>query len=213
MATPDPDIPIAQLVLQMPAKQGLAIIITNDYSICDDTLSTLKGPKIDGETICKVFNGFNIATYRKHNVLHGEIELVLKQVANLNRLPIKSYESISFFFSGHGGTEGVYFQDGSMMAVQDIVRPLFPVNACEIGNVPKLFFIDACRGNKTLPSVIVPSGRVPSAGKMVAIPDEANTLVAYATMTRFMAHEYNGGIWTQALMRKLQTRIILSKVF
>ena len=203
MATPDQDILIAQLVLQMPAKRGLAIIITNDYSDCL-TLSTLNGPKKDGETIRGVFDGFNIATYWKHNVRKGELELVVQQVAKLNRLP-KSYESISFFFCGHGGTEGLCLQDGSTMAVGDIVSPLIPLNAREIGNIPKMFFIDACRGNETQPYVIVPRGSGPTARGTDKIPHAANLLVAFAAMTHFQAHEDNGGIWTQALMQQLQT--------
>ena len=83
MATPDPDIPIAQLVRNMQAKRGLAIIFTNDYSDCP--LSTLNGPKIDGETIRGVFDGFNIATYWKHNVGQGGIELVVQRATRASR--------------------------------------------------------------------------------------------------------------------------------
>ena len=220
--TPGPQ-SVTDLVRQMPTKRGLAIIITNDYSSSAPNvvkLRRLQGPQKDGARMQTVFNQLNIATYWKHNVRHGELSQVLYDVARHGRWP-KSYGSISFLFSGHGlPTGNVYLQDGSQMHVQEIVDFLLPKKAPNIGTIPKLFFIDVCRGSNNIQPVVVPRGSGQHAQAeilrrgatdetvldTVLIPPEGNTLVAYSTTSSFKAHEEpSGGIWMQALASKLIT--------
>ena len=216
MATPSQQ-SVVELVQQMPTKRGLAIIITNDYSA--DTavkLSRLRGPQRDGARMQTVFNQLNIATYWKHNVGLGKLMQVFYDVAHLGRWP-RSYESISFVFSGNGLSTGqIYLQDGSLMHVQEMINFLLPKQAPNIGTIPKLFFIDACCGPNDIQAVVVPRRtgqhaqsdilRHDTTDETVFIPPTGNTLVAYSTTSNFKAHETpSGGIWMQALASKLLT--------
>jgi len=213
---------LADFVHQNPAKRGLAIIVTNDYSsLPDETLKTLSGPRKDGERMKRVFNELGIATLWKRNVRYGELVSTLREVASLPMCPA-SYKSISFVFSGHGhGTGEVYMQDGSVMEVQEIVNFLLPRQARNIGNIPKLFFIDACRGTETMEPVMCPRGeggspnvpvrevlrRGATEKKTILIPPDGNTLVAYSTTSSHLAHETeaDGGVWMKALAEKLRS--------
>ena len=150
---------VADVVRKNPAKRGLAIIVTNDYSsLPDETLKTLNGPHRDGERMRRVFTELEIATLWKKNIRYTELVRTLREVARLPMCPA-SYKSISFVFSGHGEKTGeVYMQDGNRMGVQEIVNFLLPQQAPNIGNIPKIFFIDACRGNEKMQPVVCPRG-------------------------------------------------------
>ena len=208
---------VAELVQQMPGKRGLAIIITNDYSAPNVVqLGRLQGPLKDGARMQEVFNKLNIATYWKHNIRLDELMQLFHEVACLGRCP-RSYESISFLFSGHGLPTGqVYLQDGSKVHVQEIINHFLPKQAPNIGTIPKLFFIDACRGPNDIQPVVVPRGSVQCAqvkilrrgatDETVLVPDAGNILVAYSTTSSFKAHETpSGGIWMQTLASMLLT--------
>ena len=208
---------IAQVIQQNPTKRGLAIIITNDYK--DGEQQTLSGARKDGARMQRTFEGLQIATLWKENVSSGDLRGLLQQIATLS--PPRTYESISFVFSGHGGAGDMLFmQDGSKMHMQEIVNALLPRQAPNVGNIPKLFFIDACRGNETFQPVVVPrtGGNVqvdrPQRGgtqdrgatdmKTVFVPPEGNTIIAHSNISKNRVLESrDGGVWMKALARRL----------
>lgn len=109
-------------------------------------------------------------------------------------------------------------QDGSLMGVQEIVNFLLPRQASNIGNIPKIFFIDACRGTEKMLPVLCPRGeggtsserevlrRGATETKTILIPPDGNTLVAYSTTSSHRAHEKaDGGVWMKALAEKLRS--------
>ena len=211
MATPGPQ-SITELVRQNPTKRGLAVIITNDY-VSSSSQKTLSGTKKDGDRMQRAFNTLNITTYWKQNVACDALRKILREVAQLT--PSKTYGSISFVFAGHGTDTGeVYMQDGGKMYIQEIIDSLLPARAPYIGNIPKLFFFDACRGSNPIKPVMVPSSgqRVERdvlcrGTKTVHVPPNGNVLVAYSTITNFRSFERDkeGGVWMKALAEKLTT--------
>ena len=216
MATPRRS--VSEVVGQNLDKRGLAVIVTNDYE--GTVRKPLEGPKKDGVRMQGVFTRLKIATYYKHNVGNRELMQILDEVASLRSCP-KTYESISFVFSGHGDQDGeICLQDGSKMFIQEIIARLFPVRAPNIACIPKLFFFDACRGPDSMQSVVVPrSGANVQRGRLhrgavrdrggtepntISIPSEGNTLVAYSTLRQYKAMESSeGGVWMMALASKL----------
>ena len=215
---------IVEIVRQNPSKRGLALVVTNDYSKTPGFPSPLKGPLQDGARMKDVFNKLQIACLWKHNVSCGELNALLTELAALRGLP-GTYESISFVFAGHGrreevnGQEDVYMQDGRTKPIQEIINTLLPEQAPNIGNIPKLFFIDACRGSSTAPVIMVPrSANAPQKRHLqrriserggenlgtIVIPNGGNILVAYSVSTGHRAMEgTDGGIWMKALAAKL----------
>ena len=218
MASRVPPCTIAQVILQNPTKRGLAIIITNDYS--DAGQQTLAGARKDGVRMQRTFEGLQIATLWRENVSSGDLRELLREIATLS-LP-GTYKSISFVFSGHGGEGDVLFmQDGNKMHMQEIVNAFLPGQARSVGNIPKLFFIDACRGNETFQPVVVPrtganvqmdrpqrtGTRVDRGGteiKTLFVPPEGNTIIAHSNISKNKAQESkDGGVWMKALAKRL----------
>ena len=218
MATPVRRRSISEVVGQNLDKRGLAVIVTNDY--IGTVRKPLEGPKKDGVRMQGVFTQLKIATYYRHNVGCSELVQILDEIARLRSCP-KTYESISFVFSGHGDKDGeIYLQDDGKMFIQEIIARLFPVRAPNIAYIPKLFFFDACRGPNSMQSVVVPRsganvqrdrlqrGAVRDRGgtelNTISIPSEGNTLVAYSAFGKFKAMESSeGGVWMKALASKL----------
>ncbi|CAI8037124.1 Caspase-2 [Geodia barretti] len=204
---------ISEVLLQNPSKRGLAIIITNDYG----GAAALAGTRKDGARMQRVFDGLQIATLWKENVSGDDLRRLLREIPTLPR----TYESISFVYSGHGSEGDVLcMQDGSKMHMQEIVNAFLPRRAPNVGNIPKLFFIDACRGSETFQPVVVPrtggnvqvdrpqrSGtrdRGATDMRTVFVPPEGNTIIAYSNISRNRALEgKEGGVWMKALAKRM----------
>ena len=151
------------------------------------------------------FQFLKFATVRQHNVTRGKLMQLLSDISRCPSYPT-SYKCIAFVFSGHGlDANQLYMQDGSLITVGSIVESLLPKRAPQLGTIPKLFFIDACRG----PS----SGRVQEplqkggVDATLCVPPEGNFLIAYSTMPYYRSYQLKGegGLWMKYLAEKLRT--------
>ena len=214
------DAPVAEAVRKKPAACGLAVIISNDYKTTPG-LQHLSGTVKDGEKMNSAFQFLKLATIWQRNVTGGKLVQLLSDISRYPSYPT-SYKCIAFVFSGHGlDANQLYMQDGSLITVQSIVESLLPKRARQLGTIPKLFFIDACRGNRELSkeAIIVPRHAGPSSGRVqetlqkggvdatICVPPEGNFLIAYSTMPYYRSYELKGegGLWMKNLAEKLCT--------
>lgn len=131
-------------------KRGLAMLVTCDYD------GQLQQTKKDAEKMKEMFTLFK---YDIHQLAGKEatlsnIKLLLKQVTD----HLKDYNGaainrdgnskvIIFAFSGHGTEENqIQTNDRELLHLHDIVKPLVDPKLVVAHPIPKLFFIDACRG-------------------------------------------------------------------
>ncbi len=184
---------------------GFALIISNDYSNTPE-LPTLTGTKVDAKLMDETFKALKFDTRPEHNLGRGRLMEIMRETAGRN-YP-KSCKAIAVVFAGHGNSDDcLCMQDGNTVTIfREIVEEFLPGKAPTIGSIPKLFFIDACRGDATTQSVTVPRG----GGNKVAtlrVPDQGNFLLAHSTMPNYEAYELKGkgGIWMTSLARKLRT--------
>ncbi len=193
---------------------GFALIISNDY-INTPELPTLTGTEVDAKLMDETFKALNFDTVRVRNLGKGRLVKLVHETAGRN-YP-KSCKAIAVVFSGHGHLNNcLYIQDGNKVAIREIVEEFLPSKAPMIGSIPKLFFIDACRGDATTQSVTVPRGSgvhcevFQKGGNEVAtlqVPSQGNFLLAHSTMPNYKAYELKGkgGIWMTSLAGKLRT--------
>ena len=219
---------LTEVIRSNPRANGVAIIISNDYATTPG-LDTLKGTHKDAERMEGAFKSLNITTYRASNVTKFKLVSLLNEAAQCKEYPRES-RCISFVFSGHGlDSNQIYMQDGKLVHIaNEIIQPLLPMRAPHISTVPKLFFLDACRGSRDITPVVVPR----SAGGAVQeihqkggidatlkVPPLGNFLVAFSTMPEYRSYEMTGegGVWMTTLAEKLRTsqdyvEVILSDV-
>ena len=86
---------------------------------------------------------------RLTNLPAESIETFVDSIASSTSL--KEYKCIAFCFSGHGGDGVIYGQDNgqspAVIITNEILLPFDPQKAPHLRDIPKLFFIDACRGS------------------------------------------------------------------
>lgn len=216
--------PVQRAICATQGAIGLVVIISNDYSTPrspgSEHLSELKGTLQDGKALSQAFAALRFAVCWERNVTGAMLCRIISEMRNLKFSLVKDYRCIMFIFAGHG-CEGDYLwmQDGSKLQIYiDVVTPLLPKSAKVIGNIKKVFLIDACRGERETQTILVPrSSSLPTGAsetrggsllESVKVCEEGNFLIAYSTMPMHKAYEDNrtGGVWLSTLARLLNER-------
>ena len=151
----------------------------------------------------------NFRCLRLTNLPTDSITTLVASIASSTSL--KEYKCIAFCFSGHGGANGViYGQDNSQYSslniTDKILRPFDPQEVPDLRNIPKLFFIDACRGS------LRESGEgnelVPRQYKGKLDELLGGYIIGYSTMPGYKSwlrgEEKVGSIWMPVLAEMLQ---------
>ena len=184
------------------------MIIGNSY-IRTDVLSPgrrklhpLRGPRRDADMMKKAFDYLGFLTIVKLDLSEEELMSFLCPLAN--DASLKSCKRFVFTFSGHGGYGFIYSEDERKIEVHNIVNMLTPKDSSDpLVGIPRLFFFDTCRGEKSDPGFIARGGDEKWKHK---IPSTGDMLVAFATSLGYKAFEEDkGGFWTNILTKKLVT--------
>ena len=201
-------------------KRGLVIIISNDFlsplgKAVQLNLDPICGAKKDGERMDGLFTRLGFATLWKCNITFNQLQEIISDASHY-KYP-KCYECLVFVFSTHGReNELLYMQDGETIAVNEIIEKFYPENAQQIGTIPKIFLIDACRGDKKLHCVPISKGLSSDSSPIkkrgatplteALITPQGNYLVAFSTMPNYKSYEIKGagGIWMQTLADKIE---------
>ena len=134
-------------------KRGLAILVSCHYQ------RTLPQTEEDAEEIKRMFTQFDYDIHQlpSEQVTLSNIKRLVQQVENYLRSyngaainPDRNKKAIIFAFSGHGADNQIQTNDGDLFPLHDIVKPLVNPQFVQAHPIPKLFFIDACRGNLSL---------------------------------------------------------------
>ena len=193
----------SQLRGQNPRVNGFALILTNDYEGMSDKLPALKGTRIDGRKMRDTMQELNFEAHWEHNASVTVTRRLIREAARCQYLP--NYRRLVFVFSGHGTTNHfLYTQDGKDINFHNVLTEFYPDHSPQIGAVPKLFFIDACRGPQHTQPVLVCKG---GHDVTLKVPEKSNFLVAYSTMPEHRAHELEGqgSIWINILADELKS--------
>ena len=211
---------VATTVESQAGANGLALILCNDYATTSPCLNLvqLPGAITDGQKMKDSFTKLNYATILKCNLAMQGVVDILREISRHNSYP-RTYRRIVVVFSGHGTSgQQLYANDGNTFTIKDMVMLLGPRQAPHLGNTPKLFFIDACRGNFKDQGIYIPKGEVvvpkdvpvPKGGNVldsIRVPSEGNCLIAYSTLPEHLSFESasEGGLWMSCLAQKVVT--------
>ena len=93
----------------------------------------------------------------------------------------------------HGGNNGAISRSGQLSQLPSLVSEIHILSL--IRGIPKLFFIDACRGGLHMGAVVAERGG--TAVPLRVVPQYGNSLVAHSTMSGYKSHEFagRGGMW------------------
>ncbi len=206
--------------LKLNAK-GVAIVVANPYSWkFNKPGDILYGVVSDFKTTCSVFEEKLLySVIPLPNASKKTIVDVIKAVAK--HFPVYEdsnprYKRIVFCFAGHGDNDLIHTEDGEINVREDIVDPLLPLECQRLVHIPKLFFIDACRGKIEDKPVSRGGG---SFDKLVysRVSTQSNYLLARSAIPTTKAYEIRqgdipvGGFWTQSFVAELQKQTNIGK--
>ena len=198
-----------------PDARGLALIITNDYH-GTSTLCSLDGATADGDMMEETFGKFfGFVCVRGKNLVSGDITELVKSASECSSLASRG--CLAFVFSGHGGKGVIFGQDGARVDIlEDIVQPFYPQKSPSIASVPKLFFIDACRGDDSVGGASGNGKWLGGSLKDAAIKSSSsatllgNYILGYATMPGFKSYlrgdDAMGSVWMPLLADELKCK-------
>ena len=154
------------------------------------------------------FNHLNYATHWVKNLTKTQLLDLVAEIASIPKEHTTDFISICFVFSGHGGEEDVLcMQNGENVSLVDnIIKPL--ITSKRLLPLPKLFFIDACRGGEDTNAYSAkskPGIAKPAAQKCRSL--DGNYFLAYATISKkksFMCEYDPGSVWMQELAKQLK---------
>ena len=200
---------IRTLCRERPEALGLAVIVANTRGPLRGQ-EVLKNVVIDQTNMKRAFERLRFAVLCATNIGKDAMMALFHIVPTFSEYP-PSYRRIAVVFAGHGVEGALCAHDGTV-PIDEILGQFQPGNCHpSIGGIPKLFFIDACRGDLRLGMVVTERGGTVAPSRVVP-QYGSNSLVAYSTVAGYKAHEVagKGGIWMSCLSDKiLQDKSIL----
>lgn len=194
---------ISEWKFNLDKKRGIALLVTCDYKGTRD-LPPLPETDKDAMEMKMTFEQFNYDIKQLKKATEPEVITLVKQLSKYLKgyngaiyNPDGEIKAIIFAFSGHGTNENlVLANDGEPLFLRDIVELLvvnYRGDTCD--KIPKLFFIDACRGKRV----------IKAKGKLDVNNIEGNFCIEYATIHDHKAFaDGDESAWMPVLARELR---------
>ncbi|XP_021452918.1 caspase-8 isoform X3 [Oncorhynchus mykiss] len=196
-------------------KRGFCLIINNcDFRNSPLPLKERAGTHIDKKSLVSVFKWLGFETQTEPDCSR---EKILSLLAELRNRDHSQMDCLVCCVLSHGLEGGVYGVDGLEVSVRELTEPFSGLECSSLRDKPKLFFIQACQGNKEQKQVFIQSdGPAPSSTTSSSIctdavvhrdsiPTDADFLLGMATVPHFASfRDKRQGTWfIQSLCQNL----------
>ncbi|XP_027984798.2 caspase-2 isoform X6 [Eptesicus fuscus] len=127
--------------------RGLALVLSNVHFTGEKDLDFRSGGDVDHSNLVTLFK---LLGYNVHVLLDQTAQEMQEKLQNFAQLSAhRVTDSCIVALLSHGVEGGVYGVDGKVLQLQEVFR-LFDNASCpSLQNKPKMFFIQACRGDET----------------------------------------------------------------
>ncbi|XP_069341476.1 caspase-10 [Eulemur rufifrons] len=201
---------VSSAVYQMNGKHRGHCVIVNNHTFTSANLSDRPGTDRDAESLMRVFQWLGFTVHRHDDVTHARMETVLQE----SRLDHADGDCFVFCVLTHGEDMKVYSSDGVPIFIGDILSHFTAQQCPGLTGKPKLFFIQACQGKATQPSVPIeadavnPEGTVPPLE--YRIPIHADFLLGLSTVPGYLSfrHMEEGSWYIQSLCKRLKNLVL-----
>lgn len=183
-------------------KRGLALIFNHEF-FTTNHLKSRSGTNVDCETLsnCLLKLGFEVKDYQ--NLVFKDLQKNLEKVSEMDHT---DHDCLIVAVLSHGEMGILYAHDTPYKA--DTIWSYFTADKCpSLAGKPKMFFIQACQGDKLDPGVSLRE-RTETDGhgaQTFRIPSHADFLIAYSTIPGFYSwrNTTRGSWFMQALCLEL----------
>ncbi|XP_038240805.1 caspase-7-like [Dermochelys coriacea] len=191
--------------MSVQQKKNRAVIIVNyEFYRRAELLSARKGAKREADKLFKALSKLNYAVKLHYNQTAKEIEDIYQQESREEH-----GDCFVSILSSHGEEGAIYEYRGELVKLTRIFQMLSPQRCSVLAGKPKIFFIQACRGNMTDLGVWVetdsaqPPADITYFSHYLSIPD--NTAVMFACSPGYGAFlNPLGSMFLQTLLEFLE---------
>ncbi|KAM9651180.1 caspase-2 [Trichechus inunguis] len=137
-----------QMAYRMQARtRGLALVLSNVRFTGEKDLEFRSGGDVDHSTLVTLFKLLGYDVRVLHDQTAQEMQEKLHSFAQLpaHRLT----DSCIVALLSHGVEGAIYGVDGKLLQLQEVFRLFDNANCPSLQNKPKMFFVQACRGDET----------------------------------------------------------------
>ncbi|XP_070545463.1 caspase-6-like [Ptychodera flava] len=195
------------------AKRGYAIIFNHEYFHWSVGMNRRAGTQIDADNLSERFRelGFTVKLCQDYSTV--KVREVIFEAARADHSNCDAFICV---FLSHGDDGIVYSNDG-VLRLQDLIDQFRADRCPSLAGKPKLFFIQACRGDQHEIGVDAPDEpdakttpdepmTVTDAGTQPTIPAGADFFIAYSVTQGFYSHRdtHYGSWFVQALSYALE---------
>uniref|UniRef100_A0A8C6Z8R1 Caspase 10 n=1 Tax=Nothoprocta perdicaria TaxID=30464 RepID=A0A8C6Z8R1_NOTPE len=180
-------------------KRGFCLVINNVKF--DGYLGERKGSCKDAGELKQVFTwlGLEVEIYKDQTAkeIKDLMEIWQDSEKHINR------DCFICCILSHGESGAIYGKDGELISIRTIMSYFTAKQCPALAEKPKLFFIQACQGQKIQCPVYVEPDKI---SPFESIPEEADFLLGMATIDGYASfrHVEQGTWYIQALCSKLQ---------
>jgi hypothetical protein len=193
------------------SPHGIALIINNKTFQSDE--KTRHGTEFDEENLAKVFQYLGYRIHIFNDCVADEIEKIMEEMRERDH---SNHDSFVCCILSHGGKtsdgrEYVSGSDSQNIFIDDISKKLDATNCRSLAGKPKVFIIQACRGNLeelTLAAedTTISCERRVSADSINTATETGDFYYAYATPSGYVAwRSEKGSYYITELCRALAT--------
>uniref|UniRef100_A0A8C8RZT3 Caspase-2 n=1 Tax=Pelusios castaneus TaxID=367368 RepID=A0A8C8RZT3_9SAUR len=127
--------------------RGLALVLSNIHFSSDNDLEFRSGGDVDCTGLEMLFKHLGYKVTVLHDQTVQEMQEALQKFSQLQTH--RNVDSCIVALLSHGIEGGIYGVDGKLLQVQEVFRLFDNANCPNLQNKPKMFFIQACRGDET----------------------------------------------------------------
>ncbi|XP_036103357.1 caspase-2 isoform X2 [Molossus molossus] len=137
-----------QLAYRLQSRpRGLALVLSNVHFTGEKDLDFRSGGDVDHSSLVTLFK---LLGYKVHLLLNQTTQDMQEKLQSFAQLPAhRVTDSCIVALLSHGVEGGVYGVDGKVLQLQEVFRLFDNANCPSLQNKPKMFFIQACRGDET----------------------------------------------------------------
>ena len=177
--------------VDLKVKSGYVLVIHN-YIFPMRENSVRHGSEKDVKDLCSLFDDFNFKTRVEENLTQSQM------VEILNATSEKDFSRYDCFFCvilSHGINDGIHGTDDEVIEIEAITSN-FRRDACpSLEGKPKIFLIQACRGNRH-DRVTIESDSEPVPCASSSLPADADFLICFSSAPGHQSYRHTEfGSW------------------
>ncbi|VVC33137.1 Peptidase C14, caspase non-catalytic subunit p10,Peptidase C14A, caspase catalytic domain,Peptidase [Cinara cedri] len=186
-------------------NRGFAVIINNDIFDPHTSLSERSGSWKDVEELKTMFYRLHFRVVVWNNLSHNQL---IARVGELVKFDHTNNDCLALVVLSHGVNSSYIYAQDSLYPVETLWNS-FTADICpSLAGKPKLFFIQACRGEKLDAGVVLnreARTEVDSCNTSYRIPKHADFLIAFSTYDGYYSfrHPEDGTWFIQSLCTEI----------